>query len=127
MKDIKIYFLGRTQGYSIHKYFPSKIENRRRYEKDGFYSVDGIKRTLFKSKADILFFRNKPEKTTDKIIYSLSNEINNINKQLIINDIRSFNKLIEMKQPNPYTMLPIPKEVIKRSKKLITMSRIYCI
>ena len=91
MKDIKIYFLGRTQGYSIHKYFPSKIENRRRYEKDGFYSVDGIKRTLFKSKADILFFRNKPEKTTDKIIYSLSNEINNINKQLIINDIRSFN------------------------------------
>ena len=33
-------------------------------------------------------------------------------------DIRSFNKLIEMKQPNPYTMVPVPKRVIKRAKKL---------
>ncbi len=33
-------------------------------------------------------------------------------------DIRSFNKLIEMKQPNPYTMKSIPKKIINRSKKL---------
>ena len=33
-------------------------------------------------------------------------------------DIRSFNKLVELKQPNPYTMLPIPKNVIQRAKDL---------
>ena len=33
-------------------------------------------------------------------------------------DIRSFNKLIEMKQPNPYTMVPVPKRIIERAKKL---------
>ena len=33
-------------------------------------------------------------------------------------DIRSFNKLIEMKHPNPYTMVSIPKRVIKRAIKL---------
>ena len=33
-------------------------------------------------------------------------------------DIRSFNKLIELKQPNPYTMEKIPNNVIRRSKKL---------
>ena len=33
-------------------------------------------------------------------------------------DIRSFNKLIELKQPNPYTMCEIPQEAIQRAKKL---------
>jgi len=33
-------------------------------------------------------------------------------------DIRSFNKLIEFKQPNPYTMSAIPRSIIKRSKLL---------
>ena len=33
-------------------------------------------------------------------------------------DIRSFNKLVELKQPNPYTMFLLPHEVIKRAKKL---------
>ena len=33
-------------------------------------------------------------------------------------NIRSFQKLIEMEQPNPYTRDPIPSNVIKRAKKL---------
>ena len=33
-------------------------------------------------------------------------------------DIRSFNKLVELKQPTPYTMFLLPHEVIKRAKKL---------
>ena len=33
-------------------------------------------------------------------------------------DIRSFNKLIEFKQPNPYTMSVIPKSTVKHSKLL---------
>ena len=36
-------------------------------------------------------------------------------------DIRSFDKLVELKQPNPYTMLPIPKRVIQRAKKLLKL------
>jgi len=39
-------------------------------------------------------------------------------------DIRSFNKLVELKQPNPYTMLPIPKEVIKRAKNLTKLLKL---
>tara|TARA_B100000686_G_scaffold352201_1_gene453364 strand:+ start:1177 stop:2241 length:1065 start_codon:yes stop_codon:yes gene_type:complete len=33
-------------------------------------------------------------------------------------DIRSFNKLIELKQPNPYTMVLLPHKVIQRANKL---------
>jgi len=33
-------------------------------------------------------------------------------------DIRSFNKLTELKQPNPYTMCKIPKKVLQRADKL---------
>ena len=89
-KKIGIYFLGRTQGYSIHKFFPSKIENRRRFEDLGFYSVEKIKRSYLKINSNILFFRNKPEKTTDKIVQSLTKELINTDKKLIINDIRYF-------------------------------------
>ena len=40
------------------------------------------------------------------------------NKFIWFFDIRSFNKLIEMEQPNPYTRDPIPSNVVKRAKKL---------
>ena len=34
-------------------------------------------------------------------------------------DIRSFNKLIEMNQPNPYTMVPFNNEILLKCNKLI--------
>jgi hypothetical protein len=36
-------------------------------------------------------------------------------------DIRSFNKLIELNQPNPYTMNKIPTEIIEKSKVLTNL------
>lgn len=39
-------------------------------------------------------------------------------------DIRSFNKLIEMNQPNPYTMKDIPSKVIENSKILTELLKL---
>jgi hypothetical protein len=39
-------------------------------------------------------------------------------------DIRSFNKLIELKQPNPYTMSKIPDDTILRAKKLNSLLKL---
>ena len=88
MEDIKIYFLGNKLGHSIHKIIPSNITNRRRCEKEAFLNLDGIKRTHFINKADILFFRNRGATTTDKTLYSLLKRIDD--RKFIINDIRSF-------------------------------------
>lgn len=39
-------------------------------------------------------------------------------------DIRSFNKLIEMNQPNPYTMKEIPSKIIEKSKILTELLKL---
>ncbi len=87
-KDVKVYFLGNKLGHSYHKLFPSKMTNKRKYEESAFFGLDGIKRTHFINKADILFFRNRGATTTDNMYHSLSNRVND--KKFIINDIRSF-------------------------------------
>ena len=88
MKDIKIYFLGNKLGHSIHKLIPTNLTNKRRNEESSFHSVEGLKRTHFINKADILFFRNRGATTSDKAFKSLSKRVND--SKLIINDIRSF-------------------------------------
>jgi len=89
-KNLNIYFIGRRQGHNYYKYLPSKIENLRKYEEIGFNNTDYLYRTYFKNSSNIIFFRNKPEKTTDSIVKSLNKELLNIKNKLIINDIRSF-------------------------------------
>ena len=86
----KIYFLGRKQGYSAYKYLPSKIENRRPFEDKGLEIANNVERTHFINNANILFFRNKPEKTTDSQVEQLKKRITNHQNKLIINDINSF-------------------------------------
>ena len=39
-------------------------------------------------------------------------------------DIRSFNKLIEMKQPNPYTLNTIPSDAIEKASKLTQLLKL---
>ncbi len=56
----------------------------------------------------------------DKYFFSYEDE----NKFIWFFDIRSFNKLIEMRQPNPYTMKPIPREIIKKAKKLLKLLKL---
>ena len=75
-----------------------------------------LNKTLSNNESDFFTYDSR-EEIENKYYFSYKDE-----KEFIwFFDIRSFNKLIEMKQPNPYTMLPIPKEVIKRSKKLIKL------
>ena len=72
------------------------------------------------------FNRGKCNNNEDFFSFEEINEINDRyffsyqdkNKFIWFFDIRSFNKLIELKQTNPYTREPIPLNVIKRSKKL---------
>ncbi len=87
-RDIKIYFLGNKLGHSFHRFIPSKITNKRKFEEDAFSNIKGIKRTHFIDRADILFFRNRGATTTDKMVDSLTLRTND--NKLIINDIRSF-------------------------------------
>ena len=88
MKDVKVYFLGNKLGHSIHKIIPTNMTNKRRCEENAFFELDGIKKTHFINRADILFFRNRGATTTDKTLLSLSKRI--MDNKLIINDIRSF-------------------------------------
>ena len=87
-KDIKVYFLGNKLGHSYHKFVPSKMTNKRKFEENAFTNLKGIKRTHFINNADILFFRNRGATTTDSMVDSLSSRANN--NKFIINDIRSF-------------------------------------
>ena len=64
------------------------MTNKRKFEEHAFSNLKGIKRTHFISNADILFFRNRGATTTDRMLGSLSNRVND--NKFIINDIRSF-------------------------------------
>ena len=91
MKSLKIFFLGRRSGYGLFKFCPWIIENIRKNEKYGLSNAIGISQTSTITNADILFFRNKPEKTNDAIISKLSKRISPYKKNcLVINDINSF-------------------------------------
>ena len=89
-KNLSIYFIGRRQGHSFYAFFPSKIENLRKDEDVALRDTDYLKRTHFINSSNILFYRNKPEKSTDKLIRSLINKSKQNEDKLIINDSRSF-------------------------------------
>lgn len=91
MKPLKIYFLGRRSGHGLFKFFPWVVENTRRDELKGLLNAEGISQTGNISSADILFFRNKPEKTSDELITKLKERIQVFQSRcLIINNIHSF-------------------------------------
>ena len=88
---MNLYFIGRYSGYGPYKLFPFIKENFRPGELDGINKTNTLKITTSIKNADILFFRNKPEKTTDKQIQILSDRINNYKDHCtIVNPINSF-------------------------------------
>ena len=89
-KNINIYFIGRRQGHSFYRFFPSKIENLRKDEEIGFKKTNNLSRTHNINSANILFYRNKPEKTTDQLVNSLIQQSKKHDDKLVINDINSF-------------------------------------
>ena len=70
-----------------------------------------------KTNNDTDFFTyEKNDEINDKYYFSYTDE----KKFIWFFDLRSFNKLLEFNQPNPYTMYPFPANVVDRSK-LLTM------
>ena len=61
----KIYFIGRHTGYGMYKFFRFYKENYRPYELEGIKRSPNIEITHNINNADIIMFRNKPEKTND--------------------------------------------------------------
>mgnify|MGYP001407333671 CR=1 FL=1 len=91
MKPLKIYFLGRRSGHGLFKLFPKIVENTRKDEILGLKNAIAIQQTGSIANADILFFRNKPEKTSDALVSKLKDRIQPFRSQkLIMNDIASF-------------------------------------
>ncbi len=76
--------------------------------------------------------KKKCNNETDFFTYETYDEINNKyffsykdDKDLIwFFDIRSFNKLVELNQPNPYTMKKIPDKIIEKSKRLTELLKL---
>tara|TARA_B100000214_G_scaffold370938_1_gene346434 strand:+ start:178 stop:1206 length:1029 start_codon:yes stop_codon:yes gene_type:complete len=90
------------------------IKNKNK-QRDGLLRGEGyLKRSLCKNQVDFYTFETIDE-IDPKYFFSYKDE----EGMIWFFDIRSFNKLVEMNQGNPYTRKMIPKKVIERSKKLI--------
>lgn len=112
----------------------NKINSLKKYNEKDIQRIIKLQDKIRNKKKDNLhqlrgegyFNKSLSNNDTDFFTYDSRDEINNKyyfsykdeKGFLWFFDIRSFNKLVELKQPNPYTMLPIPKKVIKRAKNL---------
>ena len=107
------------------------------YSKKDISKIIKIQTFFLKTKTDKLnklrgegfFNREKTNNDTDFFTYETSDEIEDkyyfsyTDSQNIIwfFDIRSFCRLIELNQPNPYTMVIIPRNVIQNALKLLSI------
>ena len=86
-----IYFIGRYTGHGIYRFFPFYKENYRPSEIKGISNSKNIRITNNMKNADIIMFRNKPEKTTDVHLKNFKSKVDeyHLNK-VIINNYKSF-------------------------------------
>tara|TARA_B100000214_G_scaffold134045_1_gene95313 strand:- start:1130 stop:2197 length:1068 start_codon:yes stop_codon:yes gene_type:complete len=91
----------------------TKIKNKGNNKIDNLRGEGFLNKSLSNNDTDFFTYDSRDE-IDDKYYFSYKDE-----KGFVwFFDIRSFNKLVELNQPNPYTMLPIPKKVIKRAKDI---------
>ena len=88
----KIYFIGRKQGVGLRKYRLSHLENRRKFEAEGFKDANKkIKQVRLIQNADVVWVRVRPEITKDNERDIIQNRLKKIRKAIpIINDISVF-------------------------------------
>ena len=97
----------------------NKIRNKKCNQTDKLRGEGFIDKSLSNNDTDFFTYDSRDE-IDNKYYFSYKDE-----KGFIwFFDIRSFNKLIELKQPNPYTMNTIPKTVIKRAKILTKLLKL---
>ena len=95
----------------IQQVFQSRKENRVNYLRgEGF-----LDKSKTNNDTDFFTYETRDE-INDKYYFSYKDE----KGFLWFFDIRSFNKLIEFNQSNPYTMSEIPKGTVRRAKLLTT-------
>ena len=86
-----IYFIGRYTGHGIYNFFPFYKENYRPHEMEGILKSKNIRITNNIKNADIIMFRNKPEKTTDTHLKKFKSQIDkNHSNKVIINNYKAF-------------------------------------
>ena len=90
-----------------------KVKRKKENVLDSLRGPGFLNKILSNNDTDFFTYETRDE-IEDKYYFSYQDE-----KEFIwFFDIRSFNKLVELKQPNPYTMVPIPNQVILRAKQL---------
>ena len=94
-------------------YLQNKIKRKREKKLSILRGEGYFNKKLCNNDTDFFSFESVNE-INDKYFFSYKDE----NGFIWFFDIRSFNKLIEMKQPNPYTLGIIPNTIIETSKKL---------
>ena len=108
-KKFNHYNNNRNSIVKIQLYYKKKYKNKyAELRGPGF-----IDKKLCNNQEDFFTYETINE-LNDKYFFSYKDDTNII----WFFDIRSFNKLIEMKQPNPYTMIPFSKNIINKSKNL---------
>ena len=89
MKYLSIYFIGRKQGIGLRRYRLSHLENRRKYEYEGFQDAyKSIRQVRLIQNADVVWVRVRPEHTTDYERIIIEKRLKTIRGKVpIINDI----------------------------------------
>ena len=92
MKYLSIYFIGRKQGIGLRRYRLSHLENRRKYEYEGFQDAyKSIRQVRLIQNADVVWVRVRPEHTTDYERIIIEKRLKTIRRKVpIINDINIF-------------------------------------
>ncbi len=86
-----IYFIGRYTGQGLYKIFNYYKENYRPYEIEGIQQSSNIQVTNNIKNADIIMFRNKPEKTNDTHLKKFNAVLDIYGKnKVIINNSNAF-------------------------------------
>ena len=92
MKNVSIYFIGRKQGIGFRRYRLSHLENRRKYEYEGFQDAyKKIRQVRLIQNADVVWVRVRPEHTKDYERIIIEKRLKAVRGKVpIINDINIF-------------------------------------
>ena len=129
LKKEELYNILLTEINKLNKYDNKEIDKiiyiqktYRKKQNDKYLILRGDgyqKRKLCNNETDFFTYETYHE-IDDKYFFSYKDD-----KDIIwFFDLRSFNKLIELNQPNPYTMVDIPSNIIANAKKLTELLKI---
>ncbi|MDJ0849318.1 MAG: hypothetical protein QNK04_13175 [Myxococcota bacterium] len=93
MAPLRVYFLGRRQGFLANAKGPfrrTRIENSRRGEAEAFHESPDLVRTWSIQDADIVYVRNKPQHTTRFMARQIRRRLRRAPGTYVVNPIEAF-------------------------------------